>query len=303
MAETTLAVARKAADHLLANGIENARHDAELLLAAVLGTSRLDLYLQHDRPLTEAELQAYRTSIRRRLKREPVQYILGDAAFRELTLKVDKRVLIPRPETEVLVGVVLDFMRGRLPADAASGRVGEWATTALDLGTGSGAIALSLLREGPFERVVATDVSADALAVARDNAVRAGLDARLELRCGSLWDAVDDNERFDVVVSNPPYVADSGREELQAEVRDWEPAVALFGGASGTLLLHVIVDGARRFLREDGLLALEVGMEQAEGIAERARTSAGFAWSSVAKDYTGRDRIVLAGTGIKPEGT
>jgi release factor glutamine methyltransferase len=298
MAETTLVVARKAADHLAANGIENARLDAELLLAAVLGTSRLDLYLQHDRPLSEAELQAFRTSIRRRLKREPVQYILGDAAFRELTLKVDRRVLIPRPETEVLVGEVLKYLSSASSSGSASAKL-----TGLDLGTGSGAIALSLLREGPFERVVATDVSPDALAVARDNSVRAGLDARLELRCGSLWDSVGDEERFDVVVSNPPYVADAAREGMQPEVRDWEPAVALFGGAAGTSLLDVIVDGARKHLHDDGLLALEVGMEQAESVAERARTSGGFAWSRVVQDYTGRDRIVLAGTGIKPEGT
>jgi release factor glutamine methyltransferase len=294
--ETTLVVARKAAEHLAANGIENARLDAELLLAAVLGTTRLDLYLQHDRPLTETELQAYRTSIRRRLKREPVQYILGDAAFRELTLKVDKRVLIPRPETEVLVGEVLKYLSSNGSASSSASLRG------LDLGTGSGAIALSLLVEGPFEHVVATDVSADALAVARDNARRAGVGDRLELRCGSVWDSVGDNERFDVVVSNPPYVPDAARDGLQAEVRDWEPAVALFAGAAGTSLLHVIVDRAKQHINEGGLLALEVGEEQAESVAGRARTVGGFAWSRVVKDYTGRDRIVLAGTGIEPGG-
>ena len=156
--------------------------------------------------------------------------------------------------------------------------------------------------EGPFERVVATDVSANALAVARDNSRRAGVADRLELRCGSLWDCVGDEERFDIVVSNPPYVRKSARDRLQAEVRDWEPAVALFGGVTGTSLLNVIVDRAKHHLKDDGLLALEVGEDQAESLAERARTLGGFAWSSVVKDYTGRDRIVLAGTGIKPEG-
>ena len=140
--ETTLVVARKAADHLAANGIENARLDAELLLAAVLGNNAAGLYLQHDRPLTEGRVQAYRLSIRRRLKREPVQYILGDAAFRELTLKVDKRVLIPRAGDGGA-----RRCRARLDAkppgasDAVTRRRGDAVTTAIDLGTGSGAIA------------------------------------------------------------------------------------------------------------------------------------------------------------------
>ncbi|MFS8638728.1 MAG: HemK/PrmC family methyltransferase, partial [Gemmatimonadota bacterium] len=163
MADTVMAIARAAADYMAERGIENARLEAELLLASVLGLTRLELYLHHDRPLVEAEKEEFRRLVRRRVKREPLQYILGEVQFRELRLHVDPRVLIPRPETEVLVGEVLAWAEKGAGAGAAG-------LTAVDIGTGSGAIALSLAKEGPFARVVATDVSADALEVARENA-------------------------------------------------------------------------------------------------------------------------------------
>jgi len=263
-------------------GIENARLDAELLMAAVLGVSRLDLYLQFDRPLDRQELETYRDYVKRRLKREPLQYIIGRVQFREIELAVDRRVLIPRPETEVLVDVVLSW--------AARHN----ARTAIDLGTGSGAIALSLAREGSFERIVATDVSRDALKVAYANAERLGLKDRLEWRHGSLWDVVGDGEAFDVIVSNPPYVESTAAGTLQPEVVEWEPAQALFAGPDGLAIVREIVKGAPAHLRRPGLLALEIGAGQAPDVIRVAEETRAFTAVQSIRDLSGRDRIVSA---------
>ncbi len=285
MADTPLELARTAARYMAERGIEDARLEAELLLASVLGLNRLELYLQFDRPLTEEEKAAFRVVVRRRLRREPLQYILGEVQFRELRLKVDPRVLIPRPETEVLVGEVLRW---------ASSKAADHALSALDVGTGSGAIALSLAREGPFERIVATDVSVDALAVATENASRTGLAERVEFRQGEVWAPVRESERFDVVVSNPPYVSESDRPMLAPEVVDWEPASALFAPASGLSILFELVDGAPDHLASGGLLALEIGADQAAAVVERVERRGAYRTWRVARDLAGRDRVVLA---------
>jgi len=278
-----LEIARLAAEHLAGKGVDDARLDAELLLAHVLGLKRLDLYLQFERPLEPREIEAYREAIRRRGAREPLQYITGETDFRELNLQVDPRVLIPRPETELLVGQVLDWAAGRGLRDG----------TALDLGTGSGAIALSLLTEGPFRKVVATDASADALAVAESNARRVGAPEGLELRQGDLFECVGGGEEFDVIVTNPPYVSDADRDTLMAEVRDHEPGSALFAGADGLTLIRDIVAGAPAHLAAGGLLALEVGLGQAGAVAALLRES-GYREPRVVCDLAGRDRMVLA---------
>jgi release factor glutamine methyltransferase len=296
-----LALARLAAEHLAGKGVPDPRLDAELLLAHVLGVSRLDLYLQFERPLGPEEVAAYRAVVRRRGSREPLQYITGQASFRELTLAVDPRVLIPRPETEVLVGEVLGWAREQGVASGDGGSGGDRPDgadgfVALDIGTGSGAIALSLLREGPFARVVATDVSEGALALAVHNAEVAGVEDRLDVRHGPVWAPIGDDERFHVIVANPPYVMDSERETLMPEVREHEPAGALFGGVDGLEVVRGIVAGAPGRLCPGGLLALEVGPGQAAVVAELAR-SAGLARPRVVADLTGRERIVLASRG------
>jgi len=279
-----LALAGRAAGVLKERGgIANARLEAELLLAAVLGLRRLDLYLQFDRPVRTDELDRYRTLVRRRLRHEPLQYIVGETGFRRLVLHVDRRVLIPRPETETLVGEVLGWA------------VSRNAETALDLGTGSGAIALSLAQEGRWSRIVATDLSADALDVARLNAARHGLTDRVEFRHGDGWQAVLPGERFDVIVSNPPYVSESDRESLAPEVADWEPASALFAAEGGLSMLETLVSGAAVRLNTGGMLALEVGLGQAEWVARRAREHGSYTDVRVVRDLTGRDRVVLAG--------
>ena len=284
MAEQALDLARKGAALLRERGFAQARLEAELLLAGVLGLERLQLYLQFDRLVSDAELERYRVFVRRRLKHEPVQYILGEAAFRHLRLRVDRRVLIPRPETEVLVGEVLRW---------AAGRRGP--VRALDIGTGSGAIALCLAQEGGLAEVVATDSSADALEVARSNAAACGAGDRVKLRLGRLWEPVREGERFDVVVSNPPYVADSEATSLPPEVKEWEPAGALLAGEDGLDVLRGIVSGAAARLVPGGLLALEIGETQGPAVLAMIAAGGG-AWGAprLIRDLAGRDRVVLA---------
>ncbi|HEX6911132.1 MAG TPA: peptide chain release factor N(5)-glutamine methyltransferase, partial [Longimicrobium sp.] len=234
-----------------------------------------------DRPLTPEELAEYRERLRRRARREPLQYIDGTAAFRDLVLKVDRRVLIPRPETERLVQEVLDWAAGRADLHA------------VDVGTGSGAIALALATEGPFARVVATDVSPDALALARENQLRAAPAAPVEFRHGDLLEPLR-GEAVDVVVSNPPYIGDEEAPALDAEVRDWEPAGALFAGQGGLDVIRRLVPGAADVLRPGGLLALEMGAGQGAAVCAIIHETSAFAAPRVRPDLAGRDRVVLA---------
>ena len=262
-------------------GVTSGRLDAEHLLAQVLGVERLQLYLQFDRPLTAAELARFKIFLRRRARREPLQYILGRTAFRELDLLTDRRALIPRPETEGLVELVLEAV-GAGPD-----------LVALDVGTGTGAIALSLAQEGPFRHVVATDASGEALSLARTNAERADLQDRVELRQGATWDPVRPGERFDVVVSNPPYVAGGEVATLEPEVVDWEPHGALTAGPLGLDLLSELVSGAGERLVEGGMLALELGADQGSAVVAMAR-AVGLDRPELRRDLAGRDRYVVA---------
>ena len=271
------------AGYLEKRGVESPRLDAEHLLAHALGMERLQLYLQFERPLVPEELDSYRPLLKRRAAREPLQYIVGRQPFRELDLVVDPTVLIPRPETEVLVARVLEWAEARGLED---GR-------ALDVGTGSGAIALSLALEGPFASVVATDVDAEALEVAGRNRAAAGLDDAVELRPGRLFEPVR-GERFHVVVSNPPYVAEEEAGTLQAEVRKWEPGRALFGGADGLDVLRALAAEAAAYLRDDGLVALEVGAGQADAVAGMLEASDAYGTVEVLRDYAGKERFVFA---------
>ena len=279
---TVLSVMLRSADYLAEKGVESARLDAEHLVAHALGVGRLEMYLQHERLMQESELELLRPKLRRRAKREPLQYVLGRQAFRELDLQVGEGVLIPRPETEQLVEVVLRLSEGRE------------GLSALDVGTGSGAIALSLLREGPFVRCVGTDVSRDALDYARRNRDAAEPTPRLELRRGSLLEPLTDGERFDVVVSNPPYVGESERETLPPEVGLWEPAEALFAGHDGMDVLRALVPAAAQVLHAGGLLALEVGCGQADAVVATIEATGCYDDGCVHDDLAGKKRIVTA---------
>jgi release factor glutamine methyltransferase len=274
------------AEYLTGRGVTQARLDAEHLLAPALRQPRLQLYLQYERPLDAEELAVFKPLLQRRAAREPLQHIVGSASFRELDLTTDARALIPRPETEVLVGAVLEWARERVPG-------GEKTLTAVDLGAGTGCIALSLALEGPFRHVVATDVSDAALALAAENARRSGLVAAVELRCGSLFEPLGD-ERFDALVSNPPYVAVGEGQDLDPEVRDFEPAHALFAGPDGLEVIAPLVAGASRHLRGGGLLALEVGAGQASSVVELISATGAFEAPRVRRDLAGRPRIVTA---------
>lgn len=294
---TPIRLTRWSGQYFQEKGIENGRLDAELILAHVLGVRRLDLYLQYDRPLRPEELEAYKVLLKRRAGREPLQYVLGKAAFRELEVRTDPRALIPRPETEVLVGEILNWIR-ELEEDRAGpgdseNRTGSAHLTVLDVGTGSGAITFSLLTEGPFSEAVATDPSPEALELARENAQHLGLSDRVEFRPGSLLEPLGENERFQVIVSNPPYVPSRDRDGLQVEVADWEPAEALFAGPEGLDVLLPLARGAAVFLAKPGLLALEVGEGQAAAVAEVMEAVEAFDTIHIKQDLTGRDRVVL----------
>lgn len=279
---TPIRLTRWSGGYLEEKGIENGRLEAELILAHVLEVDRLGLYLQFDRPIQSHELSPFKTLLLRRASREPLQYVLGTTAFRELDLRTDSRALIPRPETEVLVEEVLRWTTDR-----------DGSLTGLDVGTGTGAIALSLLKEGPFEWIVATDLSPGALGLARENAMALGLTHGLEPREGKLFQPVREGERFDLVVSNPPYVPEGDREILQPEVGDWEPEGALFAGPRGMDVLEPLARGAPAVLKPGGLFAVEVGDGQAPEVKGIVDETGAFSDVWIRRDLSGRERIVL----------
>ena len=268
---TLAEVLRGAADYLAAKGVDTPRVDAEWLLAHALGLSRIELYTQHDRPLTEAERAHARALVQRRGAREPLAYVLGDWDFRRLTLKTDARALVPRPETEIVVERCLALLEG------------VEAPRVVDVGTGTGAIALALKDERPDAEVVATDVSADALALAGENAAANGLD--VELVHGDLLDGLEGP--FALVVSNPPYVDAAELPTLPPEVRDFEPVEALVDRGQTARL----VDDARRVL--DGALVLEVHEDRAQEVLGDVLRS-GYTEGRVRRDLAGRERVVEA---------
>jgi release factor glutamine methyltransferase len=269
--------------YLAGKGFRQARLDAELLLADVLDLKRLDLYLQFERQLTAAEVDAYRDHVRRRLRREPVQQITGKAAFRELTLAVTADVLVPRPETEILVQAVLDL----LPAGALG--------PVLDVGCGSGAVSLSLAKERPGLRVVATDLSAAALQVARRNAHDLDLEAHLTFVQGDLLEPWrPGGAAFAAVVSNPPYVLTAAIACLEPEVREWEPHLALDGGADGLAVVRRLAAAAGSLLVPGGALCLEIGDGQAPAVTELLNAAGSFTDITPRRDLAGVWRIITA---------
>jgi release factor glutamine methyltransferase len=259
----------RATEFLAARGVPSPRLDAELLLARACGLQRIELYTQHDRPLTREETERARELVARRGKREPLAYVLGDWDFRHLTLKTDSRALVPRPETEIVVERCVELLRG-----VDQPRV-------LDVGTGTGAIALALAAELTGARVVATDTSTDALALARENADATGLD--VELVHTDLVDGLEGT--FDLVVSNPPYVGEAELQELEPEVRDWEPRAALVDNGQTDRL----ASDATHLL--DGWLVLETHEARTEGVATLLRTF-GYTHVAMAADLAGKPRVV-----------
>lgn len=275
------------AEFLASKGSCSARLDAELLLGRVLDLERIKLYTEFDRPLTEAEVGAYRELVARRAHHEPVAYILGRAHFRYLVLEVTPDVLIPRPETEELVDAVLAWLRERplLPPEPAAG------PRIADVGTGSGAIALSLAQEGHV-RVLATDASAAALRVAERNRDALDLKDSIDLCESDLLEGVEPGS-LRVVVSNPPYVSAPEYRSLGRDVRDFEPPLALQGGEDGLDCYRRLLPQAAAVLGPGGAVFVEVGDTQAAAVTELAH-AAGLVLTSTTKDLSGKERIVRA---------
>jgi release factor glutamine methyltransferase len=277
---TLLEIIKRTADFLEARGVENARLNAEHLVGQALGLKRMQLYLQFEKPLGEVELERIRPLVRRRGLREPLQHIVGEVEFAGLRLRSDRRALVPRPETEYFTEILLS----RLP-EAAPLRV-------LDLGTGTGAIALSLAAARPAWQVSASDLSADALALARENAAALGLADRVTFLEGSWFDALPAEARFDLLVSNPPYLAASEVAEAAPEVREHDPRMALVSEDEGLADLRALIHGALSRLGPGGVLALETGPTQHAALTAVART-AGWTEIESLRDLAGRDRFLL----------
>jgi release factor glutamine methyltransferase len=275
-------------------GVETPKPEAELLLAAVTGlidAPRNVLYRNADLELTPDQARTLVGLVLRRTAGEPVQYLIGRAWFRDLSLEVGPGVLIPRPETELLAGEVLTWIDDRRPGDPA--------VRVLDVGTGSGCLALAVAAESPRARVVATDFSMDALAYARRNRERLAGNAspagdHVDFVASDLFSALRPESHFDVIMSNPPYVDRSETDILPREVRDHEPEAALFSPGSGLVTLFAILEGASQFLFPGGLLALEIGEGQSDNVRGQIEKTGSYEPARTVSDLAGRTRLVLA---------
>lgn len=285
---TVLAVLRWTTDYLAGKGVESPRLDAEVLLADLLGIGRVQLYLEYDRPLSREELAGYRERIKRRAAREPAAYIIGRREFYSLDFQVGPAVLVPRPETELLVDEALALARNRWP---------DQAVNVLDLGTGSGAIAVALAHHlPPGGRVRAVDLSPAALDVARANADRHGLAGAIEFISGDLFEPLADASPFHLICGNLPYVPSGRLAEADADVRDYEPQSALDGGPDGLIFIRRAVAEGRDFLAPGGAMLLEIWPDHGPEL-ERLAAAAGWNGVRILPDLAGRDRVAVLDTG------
>ena len=276
------AVVRWAADDFRSRGIENPRLDAELIVAYALRCSRTQLILDSQKPLGGAELGVIRELVKRRRVREPIAYLRGEREFYGRPFRVDKRVLIPRPDTETLVEVAL----ARTAHISLGARL-------LDICTGSGCVGITLARQRPTTRALATDLSPEAVACARENALALGA-YNIGFLVSDLFSALErEKHRFDVITGNPPYIAQGEIPTLDADIKDFEPHLALDGGPDGLVLVRRIVDEAPPFLAPRGIVALEIGAGQAGEVASLFE-SAGYTNVQIARDLGKIERVVSA---------
>lgn len=266
---------------LTGRGIDGARLDAELMLAEVLSLTRTQLYTNFERPLAADEVARFRDLVKRRASREPVAYILGRREFWSMDFTVDRRVLVPRPETELLVEIVLDAVKA---GGLALARIA-------DIGTGSGAIAVALAKEVPDASFVASDRSGAALEVAPANATRHGVNARIEFVSGDGCAALVGRGPFAVIASNPPYIRSGEMAALAPEVRDWEPKWALESGPEGMDVTAPLVEQAFELLEPGGTLAVEVGTQAA--LVRECFVKRGYEGVAVRRDLAGLERVVM----------
>lgn len=276
------------ADYLKEKEVDSPRLTAEILLSHQLNTDRVNLYMNFDKPLTEKELSGYRSLIKRRLQHEPVQYITGSQEFWSLDFMVDPQVIIPRPESELLVEQAVKRIGANFTPQNQSPKI-------LDLGTGSGALAISVAKEVPQARIWATDLSAAALSLARRNAERHGVSDRIEFIPGDLWEPmINLDVTFDMILSNPPYVASEEYDNLPPEVRDYEPRLALDGHEGGMYFIEKIIRGGLDYLSPGGWLIMEMSPDQTEKALLLIEQINGYGEKTRIKDYSHTYRVVMA---------
>jgi release factor glutamine methyltransferase len=285
MNETCLEILNQAVEKLRSEGIDRPRTNAELLLEAVLNVPKIDLYLNRDRILTPSETEKYNLFIGERISGKPLQYIIGSTEFFGLEFKVNQHVLIPRPETETLVEIVIEHLKNR-----PSPKI-------IDIGTGSGVIAVSLAKNIKNSTIFATDISAEALKVAKENAEMNKVEDQIEFLSGDLFEPLKNKnleEKIDGVVSNPPYVSQEEFDQLPKEIKDYEPIVALKTDQEGTLFHRRIIGNSLDFLSKGGILVLEIGLGQAEKVNRIFREYPNFQDIEIKKDLGGIDRVAVA---------
>jgi len=267
-------------------GLENHRLDAEVLLRHVLNMEKEQLYVNGDAPISAGQEAMFRDLLLRRSRREPVAYITGHKEFRSLDFFVTPAVLVPRPETELLVEVALQYV-----TQLASGSP----VKVLDVGAGSGAISVCLAKEQAAMEIVAVDISAVALDVARVNAGRHGVVDRIRFLAGDLFAPVEPlPETFDLIVSNPPYIRTGELSMLAPEIREWEPTIALDGGPDGLDTYRRIIERGHSYLTNGGSIVLEIGADMASAVADLFSRSGCYGPASLYQDYTGKDRVIAA---------
>jgi len=283
----TLAEAiNNAANLLSAAGITNARLDAEVLLSHIIKKDRVWLITHRDDVLDDRHQRDFDGSIQRRTRREPLQHIIGNQEFWGLEFRVTPDVLIPRPETEFIIEAALEFAQDR-----------NKPVRILDLCTGSGCIAVTLVKELPAARVIATDASEKALAVARENARGHGVSEHIRFLLGDLFEPLEELDirgRIDIIVSNPPYVQAGDLPTLQPEVRDYEPLMALISGPEGTEMAIRIIRIAPEYLKKNGALIMEMGMGQAGALTRMVEATGSYAKPEIVKDLAGIERVIVA---------
>ncbi len=301
---TVLEVIQRSAEFLARKGVDSPRLQAELLLAHLLNLPRMQLYLNFERALTPAEQDALRELVKRRGQREPLQHIVGSTSFCGLEMAVNRSVLIPRPETELLAEHGWVFLNqlsalnldGRAPASphlvAASPHL-KRRLSALDFGTGSGCVAIALAVKCPAAQVVALDIISDALEMARQNATRHGVVERVRFVLGNGLSALTDAGGFDLITANPPYIATLELNALQPEVRDYDPRGALDGGSDGLDFYRHLTAQAGGFLRSGGKIMVEFGDGQEDRVADLFRNE-NWIVERIVEDYTQRPRILIA---------
>ena len=263
-------------------GIPSARLDAEVLLSFCLKCERLEFLKNPDMLISEKQIAGFRNLIARRLRWEPIAYITGRKEFWTLTLQVNKDVLIPRPDTEIVVEETLAVCR----------KMDSMEVNILDIGTGSGAIALALAKEISNAKIVATDISSAALAMAKKNALALKLENNIDFRQGDLFEPVEN--KFDIIVCNPPYITEKEYEKLPAGVKDYEPEVALLAGKKGTEFYEKLINQAPAYFKKNGWLLLEIGAKQEKPVRGLMEESGFYESIEMRRDYAGLPRVMRA---------